>query len=116
MDKYREALESMVFQFGHRGTKNGKPTLYTGGLSALEEAFEVLGWTDPHYLPEEGYTCEIEGCIEPNSCGVTWGGYYLQLCSKHYRDSTRCFPCPKIKVYAIEREKKRDPITGILKG
>jgi hypothetical protein len=116
MDKYREALESMVFQFGHRGTKNGKPTLYTGGLSALEQAFEALGWDEPYYLPEEGYTCEVEGCMEIDVCGYHWGVFYLRLCAKHFRDAKMELPCPKIKIYAIERENKRDPVTHILKG
>ena len=49
-----EVIEYMVFQFGYRGVKNGKPVIHTGGLSALELAFEVLDWEDPHYLPEEG--------------------------------------------------------------
>lgn len=115
MDKCREALESMVLQFGNRGTKNGKPTLYTGGLSALEDAFEALGWDNPHYLPEEGYTCEVEGCVEPIVCGCPWGAMYFHLCAKH-KDSMLDLPLPKIKKYAIERENKRDPVTHILRG
>ena len=52
MNKYKDALEEMVWQFGHRGVKNNQPIIWTGGLSALESAFEALGWEDPHYLPE----------------------------------------------------------------
>ena len=114
MSKYKEALESMVFQFGHRGTSDNKPMIWTGGLSTLEEAFDVLGWDDPHFLPEEGYTCEIKGCINANTCGSTWGGYYLRLCSDHYRESNSGKRCPAIKQYAIDRESKRDPITKYL--
>lgn len=113
---YKEALEDMVFQFGHRGVKNKKPMIWTGGLSALEEAFEVLGWDNPHYLPEQGYTCEVVGCMEADTCGTHWGDnkLYLRLCSKHYRQSYSGVPMPPIKQYALDREVKRNPITGIL--
>jgi len=114
--QYREALEDMVFQFGHRGVKNKKPMIWTGGLSALESAFEVLGWDDPHYLPEEGYTCEVVGCMEPDTAGTHWGDnkLYLRLCHKHFTDSISGKPMPEIKKWALEREAKRDPNTRIL--
>ena len=48
--KYKEALEDMAWQFGYRGTKDGKEVIHTGGLSALETAFFVLGWDDPHII------------------------------------------------------------------
>ncbi len=51
-DEKRGALVSMVSQFGYRGTKDGKVIISTGGLSALEEAFEALCWDDPHYMPD----------------------------------------------------------------
>ena len=111
------ALEAMVGQFGYRGVKHGKPMIWTGGLSALEEAFEALGWEDPHYLPEEGYTCEIEGCMEPDTCGTHWSegdDLYLRICSKHHCESCSGKPRPPVKKYALEREATRDPITGIL--
>ena len=73
MNKYKEVLEDIVFQFGYRGVKNKKPVIHTAGLSALEEAFEVLGWDDPHYLPEQGYTCEVVGCMEEDTYGMHWG-------------------------------------------
>lgn len=44
----RDALESMVYQFGYEAVKRGRPAIMTGGLSALEEAFEALGWDDPY--------------------------------------------------------------------
>lgn len=111
----KDALESMVWQFGYRGVKNGKPIIWTGGLSALEEAFEVLGWEDPHYLPDaEGYCCEIKGCVEPDTCGTHWGDspLYLRLCSKHYRDSYSGKDCPEVKEWAIKREATRDKKQG----
>jgi len=58
----KEALEDMIFQFGYRSVVNGKPVIFTGGLSALESAFEALGWDDPHYIPEE----QIDNFLNPN--------------------------------------------------
>ncbi len=115
MVDYKEALEEMVWQFGYRGVKNKLPVIHTGGLGALESAFEALGWEDPHYLPDaEGYCCEIEGCVEPDTCGTPWGGLYLRLCSKHGKDAFDNKSCPKVKQWAIAREAKRDKVTGIL--
>jgi hypothetical protein len=89
----RDALESMVWQFAHRGTIKGKTALSTGGLSALEEAFQVLGWSDPHFT--DAGRCEIDGCSEWATCigpyprslarsdvDPTFLGFG-QLCGKH---------------------------------
>jgi len=46
-DKLREALADMVWQFAYRGTYEGRENLHTGGLSALESAFDALGLSDP---------------------------------------------------------------------
>lgn len=110
---YKEALLDMVFQFGYRGVRGGKPMIWTAGLSALEGAFEALEWDDPHYLPEQGYTCEIEGCMEADTCGTLWGDspLYLRICSKHHGQLCRGYPIPEIKQYALDREAKRDPVT-----
>lgn len=110
--KEKEALEGMVWQFGYRTVHDGKPNINTGGLSALEDAFEVLGWEDPHYLPEEGCTCEVVGCMEPDICGTHWGELYLRLCSKHHRQSYTDIPGDRsqlspIKQYALDRETTR---------
>ena len=110
-----DALKHMVFQFGYRGVKNGKPMVWTGGLSALEEAFEVLGWDDPHYLPDaDGYTCEIVGCMKEPTCGMPWGDLYLSICSDHHRDYILGRPRPLVKQWALDREARRDSKTGIL--
>jgi len=119
MNKYKEALEEMVWQFGDRGVKNGKPIIWTGGLSALQSAFDALSWEDPHYLPDaEGYCCEVEGCLEADTCGTLWGDskLYLRLCLEHSKQSYLGMPMPKIKQWALDREARRDPITGILKA
>ena len=46
-DELREALAEMVWQFGYRSTYEGRESLHTGGLSALESAFDALGLSDP---------------------------------------------------------------------
>ena len=80
-----EALESMLYQFAYpcKG-----PAFTTGGLSALEEAFDVLGWQDPHPCP--GCKCEIEDCIEHATCGSkVKDGEYKRMCGNHYRELGR---------------------------
>ena len=42
-DELREALAEMIWQFGYRSTYEGRESLHTGGLSALESAFGALG-------------------------------------------------------------------------
>jgi len=46
-DELKEALIDMVNQFAYRGTYEGRENLHTGGLSALESAFDALGISDP---------------------------------------------------------------------
>lgn len=46
-DELREALVDMVNQFAYRGTYEGRENLHTGGLSALESAFDALDISDP---------------------------------------------------------------------
>jgi len=49
-DKSKEikaALIGMVYQFAYRETKDGKEILWHGCMSALEEAFQALGWESP---------------------------------------------------------------------
>ena len=110
-DKYREALEGMVWQFGYHSVHDNKPAIHTGGLSALEDAFEALGWDDPRYLPEEGYTCEVIGCMEKDTAGTHWGNLYLRLCPQHNLQSIGGVKRPPIKQWALDREATRDPIT-----
>jgi hypothetical protein len=49
----REALREVTTQFAYRTTRDGYEYLHTGGLSALEEAFAVLGWVDPKRVGHE---------------------------------------------------------------
>lgn len=84
MSETAEALESMVWQFAFKTTKNDRPALCTGGLSALEEAFAVLGWNDPHVCPafdEAG--CDKEGCNEWATCGQPTPDGYKHFCGRH---------------------------------
>ena len=46
-DELREALIDMVWQFAYYGTKNNVAVMCTRGLSALEDAFDALGLSDP---------------------------------------------------------------------
>jgi hypothetical protein len=113
-EQLRDALEDMVYQFGYRGIIKGKPTIHSGGLSALEIAFEALGWNDPYILPEENNTCEVEGCMCEISSGQNWGDMYLRLCREHSRDCFKNETRPPIKEYAKKREAMRDKKTGRL--
>lgn len=114
MDKFKSALEDMVWQFGHRGTKNSKLIIWTGGLSALEEAFEALGWEDPHYVADESMECDIKECVKWRSPQTVWDDVYVLICEKHFRDYCAEKPRPPLKQAAIDREAKRDPVTRCL--
>lgn len=81
----RETVEDLVRQFAYPTTKDGVPALTTGGLSALEGAFAVLGWSDSHPLPLEA--CEVEGCAEWATCVGPQSGGYKGLCGRHYREA-----------------------------
>jgi hypothetical protein len=73
-----DALTDMVHQFGYFA--NG--ALNTGGLSALEGAFEALGWTDPHPVPER--CCDEPGCTEDGTCGWPTESGYRRTCYRHW--------------------------------
>lgn len=73
----KDALEDMVRQFAYYG--NG--AYFTGGLSALEHAFGVLGWEDPQ--PDDSCKCDSDGCGEQATCGTPTLTKYRWTCSKH---------------------------------
>lgn len=79
----REALESLVWQFGARSVRGGKRVIWTGGYSALRQAFAALGWRDPYYPPDSP-GCDFDGCPFWSEAGTPtpWG--YKRLCSNHY--------------------------------
>jgi len=110
MNKYKEALEDMVWQFGHKDVEDKKSIIWTGGLSALEQAFKALSWDDPHYVEDyDGGICDVDGCA---GWVVAQGGMWQEtgywcLCGKHsqsYRDGK---PKPRMKQRAIDREASR---------
>jgi hypothetical protein len=82
----RDALEDMLYQFAYKGVHNKTAVLSTGGLSALEDAFEVMGWDDPHPVPE--IECDEPGCHEHRTCGWPSGRGYRRTCGKHMRRSS----------------------------
>ncbi len=112
----REALESMVWQYAYRVTQNDKLCLVNGGLSPLEEAFYVLGWENPHYIDDPTLECDIEGCHDWRSPQIEWDGVYACICDKHFSDYLAKKPLPKLKQSALDREARRDKVTGILSG
>lgn len=78
-DEYKQALEAMVWQFANRFVRDGKFYLSTMGLSALEEAFDVLKWDDPQVHEGDGLICEH--CHAKHStCGTRTAQGYKRLC------------------------------------
>ena len=108
---YKEALEDMVWQFAYRDTKGNKPVLHTGGLSALEGAFEVLGWEDPKVIEDtDGVICDVKNCPEwVTNQGMGWRntGYWC-LCSGHHEQSRSGKPKSQMKQRAMKRENSRN--------
>lgn len=51
-----DALVEMVWQFAYRTQIDGKDVLSTGGLSTLEQAFDVLEIPDPCSIDHEIFT------------------------------------------------------------
>ena len=120
-----EALVGMVWQFAHKGQKNGKPIVFTGGLSALEDAFTALGWEDPHngtgamwngQIVEDGpWVCDVEGCGGWTVAqGTAWPDTgYWHCCSMHSEAYRSGGLKPIMKRRAKDREASRGP-DGIL--
>ena len=76
----KDALEGMVTQFAYWSDSAGG--YHTGGLSALEQAFDVLGWDDPHPAPEA--QCDEPGCTKQIEAGWPSPDGYRRTCSEHY--------------------------------
>lgn len=74
------ALTDMTRQFAYWSDKVGG--YQSGGLSALEGAFDALGWKDPHPAPEA--TCDEPGCLERATCGTPTTKGYRWLCGSHF--------------------------------
>lgn len=84
--KYRDALEDMVYQFGYSTSKDGQPAIGNGGLSALEHAFDVLGWDNPYIIPDPVW-CDapaVPRCPNRTTCGTPTANGYKRFCSRHF--------------------------------
>lgn len=83
-DELRATIEDLVWQFAYQAVRDGVPCLSTGGLSALEGAFAVLGYDDPHPVPE--LVCDVSGCTAWATSGTPTPDGYQRLCGEHYRE------------------------------
>ena len=79
--------EDVVYQFGYYFPIKDMLYISTGGLSTLERAFDILGWNDPHPVPE--CECEVPGCHERANCGTPTKDGYKRVCGKHFAELTR---------------------------
>lgn len=80
----REFAEDVAYQFGYYCQYGGRLHITHGGLSTLEQAFDILGWKNPHPVPE--CECEIDGCHEHATCGAPTNDGYKRMCGRHYRE------------------------------
>ena len=83
-DDMREFATDVAYQFGYYCQNGGRLHITHGGLSTLEWAFDILGWENPHPVPE--CECEIDGCHEHATCGATTNDGYKRMCDKHCRE------------------------------
>jgi hypothetical protein len=82
--RLREVIHDLLYQFAYDGrVLDGNPSLATGGLSALEDAFDILEWTDPYPTPDR--KCDMDGCSKRATCGTPTKDGYKNVCSKHYQ-------------------------------
>ena len=79
--------EDVAYQFGYYFPIKDMLYISTGGLSTLERAFDILGWNDPHPVPE--CECEFPGCHEHATCGTPTKDGYKRVCGKHFAELTR---------------------------
>ena len=83
----KEFAEDVAYQFGYYLPIKDVLYISNGGLSTLEMAFDILGWNDPHPVPE--CECEVLGCHEHATCGTPTKGGYKRVCGKHFAELTR---------------------------
>lgn len=86
VEDMKEFAKDVAYQFGYYCQCKGRLHITHGGLSTLEWAFDILGWENPHPVPE--CECEIDGCHEHATCGAPTSDGYKRMCSRHY--SERC--------------------------
>ena len=80
----QKALKCLCIQFAGWNDRIGGLT--TDGLSVLEDAFDLLGWDDPHPMPE--LCCDEPRCMKRADYGtplydhdILYG--YRNTCYKH---------------------------------
>ena len=86
-EEIKAFAEDVAYQFGHYFPIKDILYLSTCGLSTLESAFDILGWNDPHPVPE--CECEVPGCHEYANCGTKTKDGYKRVCGKHFAELTR---------------------------
>ena len=86
-EEIKEFAEDVAYQFGHYFPIKDMLYISTGGLSTLERAFDILGWNDPHPVPE--CECEVPGCHERANCGTPTKDGYKRVCGKHFAELHR---------------------------
>ena len=79
--------EDVAYQFGYYFPIKDILYISTGGFSTLEWAFRILGWNDPHPVPE--CECEFPGCHEHATCGTPTKDGYKRVCGKHFAELHR---------------------------
>ena len=79
--------EDVAYQFGYYFPIKDMLYISTGGFSTLEWAFRILGWNDPHPVPE--CECEFPGCHEHATCGTPTKDGYKRVCGKHFAELYR---------------------------
>ena len=80
----KEFANDVAYQFGYYCQNNGQLCITHGGLSTLEWAFDILGWENPHPVPE--CECEFDGCHEHATCGTPTKYGYKRVCGKHFNE------------------------------
>lgn len=86
-DEIKGFAEDVAYQFGYYFPIKDMLYISTGGLSTLERAFDILGWNDPHPVPE--CECEFPGCHKHATCGTPTKDGYKRVCGKHFAELTR---------------------------
>lgn len=84
VEEVREFARDVAYQFGYYCQNNGRLCITHGGLSTLEWAFDILGWENPHPVPE--CECEFDGCHEHATCGTPTKDGYKRVCGKHFSE------------------------------
>ena len=77
-----DIIEGLAWQFGTRESVGCIPMLGTGRLPAMETAFTFLGW--PYLRPCPDQKCQVDGCNQWATCGMTKDRAYLRVCGKHF--------------------------------